>query len=84
MNGDFKGTAEEWRGYAGRALEDIGKDITEVKKELKEIKVDISSHKMSIVRLKLKSGIWGVIGGVLTISVSFLISLLIGKKFLLF
>lgn len=59
----------EWRGYVVRALEDLCCEIKELKATIVAIEKVIFDQNTKIAELVVKSGIWGVIGGLIPIIV---------------
>lgn len=70
---DYDTSSNSWFAWSKHVLMQLEHDamcLSEVKKELTNIKVEIA-------RLKVKSGIWGAIGGMLPVISAILIGLLI-------
>ena len=48
---------------------DINDDIKELKSDVKEVRHDIQTLLVQVEGLKIKSGIWGVMGGAFPIAI---------------
>ena len=56
----------EWSKYVLKTLEDMDIRLKEIDNKMNDIHIDIA-------KLKVKSGIWGAIGGIIPILISILI-----------
>lgn len=71
--GKISNSFSEWRGYVIRALEDLCREIKELKSTITAIEKVIFDQNAKIAELVVKSGIWGVIGGLVPILVILLV-----------
>jgi hypothetical protein len=81
----FKLKVSEWRGYVGRALEDINEETKDInnkidtlrKEDLKEVKDDIKEIQKQLTLLRVKVATIGAAAGTLTSILTLIISKLI-------
>lgn len=70
---------DEWKNFVLDRLDAHGDDLKAIKKEIADTKVEVISE---ITSLKVKSGVWGAIGGlipvILALGLAFVVFLLRG------
>ncbi|KKK82918.1 hypothetical protein LCGC14_2798590 [marine sediment metagenome] len=68
-NGEWRVSQAEFNGFVKAKLEGIAKEQTGTNKELQYLNKEIIKNGKAIVGLKIKSGIWGALGGLLPVCI---------------
>ena len=75
-SGKFVSEHTEWRGYVTRALEDMCEDIEKNSDSISCQTKVVGENSKEIFGLKIKAGIWGLFGGMVSGVAALLIYLL--------
>jgi len=65
-----------WDGWGNHVLEELKR----LNCNYETINREINSIKMDIAALKVKSGVWGTVGGVLTVAIYIIFQFVMAKK----